>query len=294
MLPSNSITLYGSKRKDNETLCNRCEAGSPRDVLALIKESGFDCAILKKKFWVKEASPVPFHPTRQPFATACMKHNFPIVRLLLELGADPDADCCADTGHMTPRKKYGGNPQLQELFEGGKLWWKAEYPEEKKRMLQGALEHSILSGEASEALWLMMHGVRLASPTILASETFGNQSWAFQECVCDMGIPDDRLQEFRAWLKQNNANVSLLDFMDTLTRSNDDVGQEFTEKMLLSIDLLGADNVDTLIDHAFPLSVQIRILRCFINAYDASGHREFMENAIAALIREILYACMEV
>ena len=294
MIQGNHITLYSPERENNDDICSLCEGGYPREVLARIKASGFDCEILKKKVLVRDASPIPIHPWRQPFQTACYHRNYPIVRMLLELGADPDVNICGWSINMTPRQNYANNQQLQKLFEGGKLWWKVEYPEEKKQALQSKLEHYIVAGEASEAVWLMMHGVRLLSPVILTNEAFGKQPRAFKELVCCMGVSNGRLQAFHAWLKQNASNADALDIMDALSRTNGDEGRELVEKLLLSIDLIGADRLDSLIDRAHPIPVRISMLQCFISAYDGSEHQPFVEKAIAALFKEILYSCMEV
>ena len=294
MTQGNHIMLYGLERENNENICALCKAGRPLEVLARIKSSGFDCEILKKRVFIREASPIPVHPWRQPFQSACSNRNYPVVRLLLELGADPDAECCACTILKTPRKQYAKNQQLQALFDGGKLWWKVEYPEEKKRTLQGELEHCILVGEASEAVWLMTHGVRLNSPAILTSEAFGKQLCTFKELVCGMGIPNDRRQEFHAWLKRNASDTDVLDIMSVVDRTGDYEGRELVGKLLLSIDLIGADRLDSLLDLTLPIPVQIGMLRCFISAYDTSEHKHFVEKAIAALFRGMLYACMEI
>ena len=292
MIPSNVIILRGPERENNDRLCDLCKAARPQEVLARIKASGFDCEILKKEVFVRDASPIPVHPWRQPFQTACSNRNYPVVRLLLELGADPDADCRFN--HETPRQAYANNQQLQELFEGGKLWWKTEYPEEKKRMLQGELEQCILAGEVSEAVWLMMHGVRLQSPVILTSEAFAKQPQAFKELVCGMGVSNDRLQEFHAWLKRNASETDALDIMDKLERTGGDEGRKLVEKLLLSIDLIGADKLDSLIDFTLSMPAQISMLRFFINAYDTEEHQPFVEKAIAALFKGMLCACMEI
>ena len=293
MNQSDAITLYGPEQKNNDEICNLCEAGCPRCMLARIKASGFDCEILKKKVMVREASPIPVHPGRQPFLTACAKRNYPIVRLFLELGADPDAECRAWNNNLkTPRQNYTDNLELQELFEGGKSWWKVEYPEEKKMTLRDELEHFIMAGKASEAVWLMMHGVRLDSPAMLASEAFAKQSQAFKELVCGMGVSNDRLQEFQDWLNENATDA--LNIMEMLARTGGDEGREFVEKLLLSIDLIGAGRLDSLIGQSIPIPVQIGILRCFISAYDASEHKPFVEKAITTLFKEMLCASMEV
>lgn len=292
MTQGNYIMLYGSERENNENIYALCEVGHPRAVLARIKSSGFDCEILKKTVLIREASPILVHPWRHPFQAACSNRNYPVVRLLLELGADPDAKCCATL--KTPRKQYANNQRLQALFDGGKLWWKIEYPEEKKRTLQGVLEHCILVGEASEAVWLMTHGVRLNSPAILTSEAFGKQPRTFKELVCGMGIPNDRRQEFHAWLKRNASDTDVPDIMSVVDRTGDYEGRELVGKLLLSIDLIGADRLDSLIGLTLPIPVQIGMLRCFISAYDTSEHKHFVEKAIAALFRGMLCACMEI
>lgn len=294
MAQGNHITLYGLERENNENICTLCEVGHPRAVLARIKSSGFDCEILKKMVFIREASPMSVRPRRQPFQSACSNRNYPVVRLLLELGADPDAECCAGTILKTPRKQYANNQRLQALFDGGKLWWKVEYPEEKKRTLQGALEHCVLGGEASEAVWLMTHGVRLNSPAILTSEAFGKQPRTFKELVCGMGIPNDRRQEFHAWLKRNASDADVPDIMNVVDRTGGYEGRELVGKLLLSIDLIGADRLDSLIGLTLPIPVQIGMLRCFISAYDTSEHKHFVEKAIAALFRGMLCACMEI
>ena len=293
MIQSNVITLfYGTlEHEKHDEFCDICADGCPRDVLAWIKASEFDCENLKKKVIMREASPIPVHPWRHPFVMTCHKRNFPIVRLLLELGADPDA---AYSYNQTPRQKYGDDPQLLESFNGGRFWWKVEYSEEKKLALLSELEHFILAGEASEAVWLMMHGVRLDSPAILASDTFGKQSRAFKELVCGMGVSNDRLLEFHAWLKENTTDADVLDIMDTLARTNGDEGRKLVEKLLFSIDLIGAERLDSLIDFTLPIPVQISMLQCFISAYDTSEHQAFIEKAIAALFKGMLCACMEV
>ena len=109
-----------------------------------------------------------------------------------------------------------------------------------------------------------------------------------------MGVSNGRLQAFHAWLKQNASNADALDIMDALSRTNGDEGRELVEKLLLSIDLIGADRLDSLIDRAHPIPVRISMLQCFISAYDGSEHQPFVEKAIAALFKEILYSCMEV
>lgn len=294
MAQGNHITLYGLERENNENICTLCEVGHPRAVLARIKSSGFDCEILKKMVFIREASPMSVRPRRQPFQSACSNRNYPVVRLLLELGADPDAECCAGTILKTPRKQYANNQRLQALFDGGKLWWKVEYPEEKKRTLQGALEHCVLGGEASEAVWLMTHGVRLNSPAILTSKAFGKQPRTFKELVCGMGIPNDRRQEFHAWLKRNASDADVPDIMNVVDRTGGYEGRELVGKLLLSIDLIGADRLDSLIGLTLPIPVQIGMLRCFISAYDTSEHKHFVEKAIAALFRGMLCACMEI
>ena len=294
MLPSNHIILWGQEREDNDSFCDLCETGCPRDVLAQIKASGFNCENLKKKVFVRETSPIPFHPWKQPFERACHERNFPIVRLFLELGADPDADCCACTSVKTPRIKYGDDQQLQDLFKGGRLWWNVKYPKEKTQALQGELEDSILAGEASEAVWFMAHGVRLYSTIILASEAFGKKPRPFKELVCRMGIPDNCKREFYAWQKQNGSDADVLDIIGSLAKTNGDEGRSLVEKLLLSIDLIGADRLDSFISRAFSLPVQISMLQALFSAYDTSEHQLFVEKAIAMLFKEIVCTCMEV
>ncbi len=287
-------TFSGQAKQELEVLCNLCEAESPKEVLAQLRKCDIDSTVLKTKFFVREASPIPFHPTRHPFQTACRNSNLPVIRLLLEIGADPDADCCANYTHQTPREAFVDNALVQELFEGGKCWWKVEYSEAKKQELQGELEQNILDGEPSEAIWLMTHGVRLSAPNVLANVMFRQQSSAFKELICRMGIPVDRLPEFHSWLKDHCTDMEIQDIMDTLIQAKDDKEGDVAEKLLLSIGLIGMDKLDEVAGRTFSLPVQIRMLQYFIDSYDGSEHQSFMEKTIASLFKEILYRCMEV
>ncbi|MBR4220690.1 MAG: hypothetical protein IKR81_06010 [Victivallales bacterium] len=273
-----------STYKAVEKLIELCETGSPREVLAQVEACGFDSRILKVPFLVREASPIPVHPMADPFRAACFASNLPVVRLMLELGADPDAKW-----HQTTiRQKYASYSQVTELFEGGKCWWKFEYSDDKKQALLGELERSILAGEVSEAIWFMAHGVRLASPAILASKEFSNQSPTFKELVFRMGVPDNRLNEFHAWLKENCANADVLDVWDALLQSNGDEGQDFAEKLLLSVGLIDDNILDEVAARDFSLHTQVSMLRYFISNYDASKQQPFIEKTVATLFRNIL------
>ncbi len=276
--------------KDVEKLIELCRTGSPREVLAQLEACGFDSKILKVPFLIREASPIPVHPMADPFTTACYSSNLPVVRLILELGADPDAIW----HHASIRQKYASYPQVTELFEGGKCWWKVEYSDDKKQALLGELERSILAGEASEAIWFMTHGVRLASPAMLASKEFGKQTQTFKELVCRMGIPDNRLSEFHAWLKENGVDADVLDILDTLLLPNDDEGLDFAEKLLLSVGLIDDDILDEVADRDFPLHTQLSMLWYYITNYDSSKQQPFIEKTVATLFKNILCGCMNV
>ena len=278
--------------KEVDKLIDLCGAGTPREVLSQVKVCGFDSEILKRPFLIRENSPIPVHPMGHPFTHACLEQNLPVVRLMLELGADPDAEWHHGVG--TIRQKYAESLQVAELFEGGKCWWKNEYPEAKKLALQGELERTVLAGEASEALWYMVHGVRLASPAIFASAEFGKQPRAFKELVCRMGIPVKRLDEFHAWLKENSADADLLAILDTLRQTKGVEGRDTAEKLLLSVGLIETEKLDEMVRGGFPFPAQISMLQHFISEYDASEHKAFIEKALAVMFKEILCACMEV
>ena len=287
-------TFYGQEHEELIALCTLCDEGKPKDVLAQIRKSGFDSTLLNKRFFVHEASPIPVHPTRHPFSAACLKKNYPVVRLMIEIGVNPDALCLGGYDSKSPREVFADDPQLQELFDGGKCWWKAEYADAKKQELRGELERNILKGEASEAVWLMMHGVRLASPSVLSDCGFGKLPLAFQEVVCRMGIPENRLLEFHSYLKKNCADAEVVDILETLLETKGDEGREPVEKLLLSMELLREDRLGGFVSGSLSTPVKTSMLRHFINAYDASEHRGFIEKTMDALFMEILCSCMEV
>ena len=289
--------FYGLK--ELELLHHLCTAGKPKDVLAQIRKCGEDNTILKKKFFVQEGgNSTPVASWSHPFPAACDYRNYPVVRLLLEIGADPDADMhepCSSHVLESPRSRYGDDPQLNELFKGGRCWWKVEYADAKKQELQDELKRDILKGEASEAVWLMMHGVRLDSPSVLADGGFGKLPRSFQEVVCRMGIPENRLQDFHSWLEKNCADEAVVDILETLLETKGDEGRESVETLLFSMELLGEDRLDELANSffsSFDIPVKTSMLRHLINAYDASEHRQFIERTMAALFMEILCSCM--
>ena len=301
-MQQNTKTFYGQEFEELFLLYKLCTAGKPKDVLAQIRKCHEDNTILKKKFFVQEGgSSTPVASWSHPFPAACDKKNYPVVRLLLEIGADPDADMSEPySSHVidSPRSRYGDDPQLNKLFKVGRCWWKDEYADAKKQELQGELERDIiLKGEASEAVWLMMHGVRLDSPSVLADGGFAKLPRSFQELVCRMGIPENRLQEFHSWLEKNCANEAVVDILETLLETRGDEGREPAEKLLFSIELLGEDRLDELANsflRSLSIPVKISMLRHLINAYDDSNHRQFIERTMAALFMEILCSCIGV
>ncbi len=276
-----------------EKLIELCESGTPREVLEQAMISDFDNTLLKSPFLIRENSPLPVHPTRHPFSAACQRRNYPVVRLMLELGMDVDAEWNF-TSYKTHRQHLADDSILMELFEGGKCWWKVKYPEKKKRELQAELEHHVLNGSASEAAWLMTHGVRLASPDVLANESFGKQPLAFRELVCRMGISEDSLIEFHSWLKENCPDAAIHNILDAMLHGGHDEEHESAEKLLLSIDLLQKDILDELAVKSFPIPACIGLLKGLIEAYDSSEHRSFIEKSIAGLFRNILCACWKI
>jgi len=274
---------YKPEYQKVEKLIELCENNStPREVLEQIKASCFDNTLLKSPFLVRENSPIPVHPMAHPFALACLKRNYPVVRLFLELGMEVD------------EKTHSNDPRLLELFEGGKCWWKIEYPEAKKQELQSELEHHVLKGNASEAAWLMTHGVRLASPGVLADESVRKHSRPFKELVCRMGIPGNRLNKFHDWLKGNSPDADLQDILEAMLRGRHDEHQETAEKLLLSMNLLNEDKLEILADRTFPIPANIDLLKGLIEAYDSVVYHSFIEKSIAGLFREILCACWEI
>ncbi|GEM_PF-5931945 len=121
MEKSTHKSFRGQERVELEELCRLCVSGTPQEVLEQVKKCGLTAEDLKKKYWVYDASPIPVHPACHPFLTACLHGNYPVVRLLMELGADPDADCCATTFAQTPRQAYADNAELQRIFDEKKL-----------------------------------------------------------------------------------------------------------------------------------------------------------------------------
>lgn len=276
-----------------EKLIGLCESGTPREVLEQITASDFDNTLLKSPFLIKEYSPMPVHPMAHPFTVACHSKNYPVVRMLMELGMDVDVPWNYSQ-NKTLRQQHKDDSMLLELFEGGKCWWKEEYPEAREQELQNELERHVLNGNASEAAWLMPHGVRLASPEILASKSVGKQPQAFKELVCRMGIPENRLAEFHSWLTKNAPESDAVDILDAMRHGRHDEGHHIAENLLLSINLLREDKLDLLADRTFPITARIGLLKGLIDAYDTSEHKEFIGESIAGLFREILCACWEV
>ncbi|MBQ7178898.1 MAG: hypothetical protein IJS08_15890, partial [Victivallales bacterium] len=276
-------------------LIQRCNDGcSPREALSLLLECDIDHSILNKCFLIREASPSPNHPGVHPFSASCTHDNLPVVRLLMELGQDPDALIVNHSRkNVTARKCYADKPALQDIFAGGKHWWKQEYPETRRQKLQNALAKNILEGEASEAIWLMCHGVRLASPDILASKECSRLPDAFLECVCRMGIPVTRIAEFQSWLKKSNAVSAIIDTMDTLLVTNNDEGKEFAEKIINSCGLIDEGTLKDLLSSFTSISMQISLLQHFIRQCDIATLHPFISKTIVILFWEILCKCME-
>lgn len=85
-----------------------------------------------------------------------------------------------------------------------------------------------------------------------------------------------------------------MDILDAMLQGGEDEGHEISEKLLLSINLLPEDMLDSLADRTFSIPARIGLLKSLVGAYDASERKCFIEKSIAALFREILCACWEI
>lgn len=276
-----------------EALVKLCENGTAREVLTQIKTSDFDNTLLKRPFFIREASPMPVHPMTHPFTTACYFKNYSVVSLLLELGMDVNVEWNY-SNRETHRQHFAYDAKLTEMFEGGKCWWKIEYPEMKKQELQSELERHIQNGNASEAVWLTMHGVRLPSPNALAIESFKKLSPSFKELVCRMGISENHLTDFLSQLKANGLDADVQNVLNSMIHGGQDERNDIVERLLLSIDLLGEEKLDELVSRPFTFSARIVLLKGLIESYDFCEHKNFIERCIARLFREILCDCWKI
>ncbi|MBO4512888.1 MAG: hypothetical protein J5746_08985 [Victivallales bacterium] len=286
------ITIWTNGKKIRNLVWHCNDGCSPREALSLLQECGIDHSMLNKCFLVREASPIPVHPIGHPFISSCLHDNLPVVRLLMELGQDPDALITYHPYHpgqyISARQCYADKPALQDIFAGGKHWWKQEYPEARRLELQNALEKNILEGEASEAIWLMCHGVRLASPAILASKECSRLPEAFLECVCRMGIPTTRIAEFQSWIKKCNAVPAILDIMDTLLLTHNDEGKELAWKIINSCGLINEKTLEDLLASFTSISMRISLLQHCIRQCDIAALHPFIAKTITSLFWEIL------
>ena len=268
-------------------LIDLCGSGTPREVLEQINISCFDNTLLQCPFLIRENSPMPVHPMTHPFTVARMSRNYPVVRLLLELGVEPEL-LWTYRGH----KEHSVDNSLRQLLHAGASWWDIKYSKRRKPDQRRELAQYIKNGDASEAVWMMARGVRLASPDLLADEAVAKQPRPFKELVCCMGIPENRLNEYHDWLKEHSADAELLDILNVQLVTRGKEGRKIVENMLLSIDLLGEDRLEDVSEGAFPQPVKISMVRYFIKACKINTHVDFIKRKIADLFREILCECM--
>lgn len=276
--------------KEVEKLLSLSKTGTAKEVLAQMNACQFDNKLIQSPFIIRENSPIPVHPMEHPFTSACSYQNYPVVRLLLELGLDVDEEWEFCSHHLL-RHRFANNATLMGLFEEGLNWWKVEYPESAKQELQEQLKHHILADEVSEAIWLMLHGVQLTAPDFLKNEEFKKLPRPFRELVCSLGIPENRLDEFHTWLKANDAESDTTEILDTIRHVKNDEEQNLAQKLIFSVNLLSDDNLDILANRTFSFSTQIILLKGLLKAYDASSQRPFVTKTIASLLRSILDTC---
>ena len=196
-----------------------CVDGSPMQVLAKLKDSGFDRrVVLEKLDFDKDSIWHGTEPGLTPVESACAGDNVGVFRLFLELGLTPNSECRGD-------KNYPTFPDFVYMCQASKIiaflnntmpgwnkkpapaspWWSYGYTPQKNSDLQITLDKHIRRGDLSKVLWIGLRGGRLERPNVLASREFKIGSPMMRRLVWQILVSDDARGDYQNWLLRHDS-----------------------------------------------------------------------------------------
>ena len=269
-----------------------CESGTATEVLAHIKDCGYDVDYLNQEYHViLSCGPFSYYSTH-PLSAACKGNNYEVARLLLNLGVNPDPDIKWGRFKSRPPRQYAiGKLRFMKLFDEYSdylPWWQSacKMPE----AYQVAPLNPNLS-KTTSLLWHIMRGFRLRTYEILLQKDFRCFSTVVQEFICRVGIKKEDYASAYDWLAMYDADEKLLNIFRMASFPCSKEAQELLKELVLSTGLLKEDRSFSVVRDLISPHDLVSMVMEYQEQYDKGGDKEFISDAMDLLLGAILHNC---
>ena len=266
-----------------------CRKGTSIEVLAHIRDCGYDAAFLNKEHYAIHHGPLYGYLPSHPLSEACMGDNLEVASLLLGLGVDPDPDIRWGRFKSNPPRKFAiGKPDFMKLFGNDTPWWKQSGPEMPQWIVS---PNSLHMPEPSSLVWHIMRGIRLYTPKLLLHDDFCRLSAAMQMFICRFGIRHEELASYQDWLAANGADENLLGLLKKAWCPCAEMTQKRAalNSLVISSGLLERNRLFSLVSNIISPHDQISLIVDLTEQYETSKDKEFMKNAMELLLGAMIY-----
>ena len=265
-----------------------CRKGTSIEVLAHIKDCGYDADFLNEEHYAIHYGPLYGYLPKHPLAEACIGDNVEVASLLLGLGVDSDPDIRWGRFKSSPPRKFAiGKPDFMKLFGDDTPWWR-----QSVEMPRWVVSPDVLHmPEASSLVWHIMRGIRLYTPKLLLHDDFRRLSAAMQMFICRFGIRHEELASYQDWLAANGADENLLDLLKRAWCPCADMTQKRAalNSLVISSGLLERNRLFSLVSDVISPHDLISLIVDLTEQYETAKDKEFMKNAMELLLGAIIY-----
>ena len=261
-----SMRINSKEADKARKLLSLCCDGSSSDILAWVKECGYDRHFMMSHLFFMIHGPVMAHAEMSFLDNACSERNLPAVVALLELGANPNnkyyLNRNSDDGtKISIIKKYSTNADLSELLSNGLFWWQKSYSKQRSQSLQDGFKTCIRNKDYCYIIWHLIRGLRLENPDILAEDAFNSLPRIMKDMVCRMGVPREKTKTFLDWLRHHASCKDTLSSLESAASRKHDVMDTALENLQLSMNLMDCNKLFELIQSVFPLEERVLMLQ---------------------------------
>ena len=310
--------LERKKARDSDNLIRLLRLsgeGTAADLRRHIQKCGYDKEFLNIRQWAIASftrSDEGFC-VELPLFYACDNENLDTTKLLVELGADPDANGIAPNTidpfvgshaiyhipiYYIPRIRAIGSPFVMMLLGNKQVWWRKK----ELSMLTGdnrhflfdykddGFHHTISDYSAQDLIYDVMQGRTFKQPDFISSDCF--MTWLphiLQLFVCQFAIPDGESNAFHAWLRKHGVCQEVLDlFKPVVLDDKKDVGV-ILDRLICSLPIFGKDAFFKLVKSLLSDGEIIFLIRHLREIYGKSKDKPRIETAMEILVGSMLY-----
>ena len=289
--------------------------GTAAELLRHIKKCGYDKEFLNIRQWAIAS----FTRSNEGFCVelplyyACDNENLDTTKLLVELGADPDANGIAPNTidpfvashaiyhipiYYIPRIRAIGSPFVMALLGNKQIWWRkkelsmltCDYQHVLFDCKDDSFSHTISDYSAQDLIYDVMQGRTIKHPDFMSNKCF--MTWLphiLQLFVCQFAIPDGESDSFHAWLKKNGVCQEVLDLFKPVVLDGKKDIDVILDRLICSLPIYSKDAFFKLVRSLLSDGEIIFLIRHLREIYDKSNDKPRIETAMEILVGSMLY-----